>query len=214
MKKILVILVILSLLALSACDQQVGQARKMRPSMSPTQFSAEVAPSGFSSCYDTDGGKNYPVKGTITVNYANGQKREETDRCNPDGTLREWYCGSPNDPAGLLRSENFVKCNYGCSDSACLTSCPTPNMVSFALEEAGRITVKVSGVDYAVEVLVLNELVPSVLARVNGEITSQMSNLPFANEDIYKLADGGWLILREIVMPPTKPAAAKFAIIR
>ena len=71
-------------------------------------------------CIDTDGGINYYEKGKITVIYKDGHKRTEVDLCNPDGTLREWYCGKLNDPAGLLRSKNYVRCKYGCKNGACI----------------------------------------------------------------------------------------------
>ena len=71
-------------------------------------------------CIDTDGGIDYYEKGRITVIYSDGRKRTEVDSCNPDGTLREWYCGRSGDPAGLLRSENYVVCKYGCKDGACI----------------------------------------------------------------------------------------------
>lgn len=73
-------------------------------------------------CADSDNGKDYYKKGTITITYENGYERTETDFCNKDGTLREWYCGRSGDPAGLLRSENYVRCpeDYVCKDGACV----------------------------------------------------------------------------------------------
>lgn len=72
------------------------------------------------TCTDSDGGKDYSAKGTITV-VLDGRNRTEADYCNSDGTLREWYCGAAGDPAGLLRSENRVSCPNGhnCSDGTC-----------------------------------------------------------------------------------------------
>lgn len=74
------------------------------------------------SCIDTDEGKDHLKQGTIIVTYESGYKRTETDSCNKDGTLREWYCGEPGDPAGLLRSENYVKCPSGtlCKEGICV----------------------------------------------------------------------------------------------
>ena len=46
-----------------------------------------------SSCNDTDGGKEYAIQGNITV-VQDGKTRVEMDSCNPDGTLREWFCGN------------------------------------------------------------------------------------------------------------------------
>lgn len=73
------------------------------------------------TCIDTDGGIDYEEKWTITV-VVSWYQRVEQDSCNPNGTLREWFCGQPGDPAGLLRSENYVDCEYGCYDGVCITT--------------------------------------------------------------------------------------------
>ena len=75
------------------------------------------------NCTDSDNGKNYSIKGTIQITYTNGAIRIENDSCNSDGTLREWFCGTLGDPAGLLRSENYVTCpsNTKCKEGACVS---------------------------------------------------------------------------------------------
>jgi len=93
------------------------------------------------SCSETDTGRDYYVKGTTTVFYNNGTKRVEKDVCNGPttlrpGTLREWYCGKPGDPAGLLRSDNYVTCPLGCSNGACTVNDGSLASVSFATSSA------------------------------------------------------------------------------
>ena len=70
-------------------------------------------------CTETDGGVNYFVKGEIVIDYENGLSRIENDSCVDSNTLREWYCGDADDPAGVLRSENYVNCAHGCIDGRC-----------------------------------------------------------------------------------------------
>ncbi len=88
-----------------------------------------------STCNDTDGGSNYTTQGTITV-VENGNTRIEMDSCNPDGTLREWFCGNPWDAASLLRSENFVPCAYWCDNWSCIDGLNTWTIIrDVAIEE-------------------------------------------------------------------------------
>ena len=73
------------------------------------------------TCVDTDDGINYEEKWIITV-VINWYQRVEEDSCNSNGTLRERFCGNPWEAAGLLRSENYVDCQYWCYDWACITT--------------------------------------------------------------------------------------------
>lgn len=61
------------------------------------------------TCTDSDGGKNYYVKGTAT---ASGQSL--SDHCNSDGTLTEKYCSN-----NVVVWETYA-CPYGCSDGRCI----------------------------------------------------------------------------------------------
>ncbi len=74
----------------------------------------------FYSCTDTDGGKDYTVKGTVTFisrsNY-NGEvleTRSISDRCAHSRSLIEYYCPGPNEKYGSLR-----RWCVGCADGAC-----------------------------------------------------------------------------------------------
>lgn len=70
------------------------------------------------SCIDSDWGKNYETKWTITT-VISGYTRVEEDSCNSNWTLKEWFCGNPWEAAWLLRSENYVNCAHGCNNGAC-----------------------------------------------------------------------------------------------
>ena len=61
-------------------------------------------------CYDSDGGKNYHVKGVAETST---QRLE--DHCNDDGTLTEKYCSD----SGEIKAE-VVECPNGCLEGACI----------------------------------------------------------------------------------------------
>jgi hypothetical protein len=67
------------------------------------------------TCQDTDNGKNYLVKGSTTVVKTDGTTEINTDFCNKDGTIKEWYC-----QGSVALGEN-VKCPslYYCSNGLC-----------------------------------------------------------------------------------------------
>ena len=97
------------------CDGQIDESCVKKITATPTPIRTAEKPFLSQTCEDSDGGINYDTKGTISVDG-----RTEVDSCNPDGTLREWYCGIPGDPAGLLRSENFVSCSEdSCIEGIC-----------------------------------------------------------------------------------------------
>lgn len=76
-------------------------------------------------CADTDGGKNYASKGTVTYD-----RRSFTDNCSSDYMLTEFYCDG-----SIMRPEQY-KCPSGCKDSVCVSveevikqSCPDVSKV-------------------------------------------------------------------------------------
>ena len=82
------------------------------------------------SCSDTDGGWNAFVKGTAS-GYSYGVYYNNTDYCNGDTTLLEYYCDNTR-----VRSENYI-CGLNesrvCFDGACVTTTTTtlpPNSCS------------------------------------------------------------------------------------
>ena len=77
-------------------------------------------PSG--TCYDSDNGQNYFLKGTINATYVNGLVRSWTDRClnesDSNSKLVEYSCaGNPPSPMS-----NSVSCpmGYSCSNGGCV----------------------------------------------------------------------------------------------
>ncbi|MEA3453231.1 MAG: CARDB domain-containing protein, partial [Patescibacteria group bacterium] len=79
------------------------------------------------TCSDSDGGKDYYVKGTITEERA-GQTYTHTDYCYPGGSvLSEYFCSSSQEEFGV--HEDFV-CPNGCSDGACKTINPRIGLIT------------------------------------------------------------------------------------
>jgi len=83
-----------------------------------------ICPNGCSNgaciapCTDSDGGKNYYVKGTATGNE-NGQRVTSTDGCRSDSkTLAEVYCNGTD-----LKVDQYV-CQYACTNGACMKAPP------------------------------------------------------------------------------------------
>ena len=74
------------------------------------------------NCTDTDGGINYLLRGTATVNYLqNGQPRVRTydDRCATSGNgLTEYYCNQQT----RQQATSSYNCPYGCANGACLNA--------------------------------------------------------------------------------------------
>jgi PKD repeat protein len=62
-------------------------------------------------CTETDGGKDYFTKGTVTVGG-----NEHTDTCSGNVNLMEHYC------QGTGSGTETHSCDYGCSNGACLAS--------------------------------------------------------------------------------------------
>jgi cysteine-rich repeat protein len=66
-------------------------------------------------CNDTDGGKNYYLKGTVHWGPINEKYFDATDSCDSAGeTLLENYCESGD------HMDTFYICPYGCNNGACL----------------------------------------------------------------------------------------------
>src|SRR3989338_9992524 len=95
------------------CDYGCSDGR-CNPESTPT-------PPPASTCTDSDGGKNYNVKGTVMK--GTNEEDRATDVClTLDPTvLAEFYC----DSAGNIRSEEYT-CPNSCSDGSCTTGTPTP----------------------------------------------------------------------------------------
>jgi len=70
-----------------------------------------TTPTTIPRCTDSDGGKNYSVKGTLRTKYG----VEIADQCINRSSLREYYC---EDDGGVGMVD--YTCTYACSDGACI----------------------------------------------------------------------------------------------
>lgn len=90
-----------------------GKAEKKKEYCEHGCLNSECKSAGDSKCDDTDGGKDYHVKGTATT-----LEKTYSDHCNKDGTLTEKYCEGDS-----IKAETYT-CPEGseCSDGACTVS--------------------------------------------------------------------------------------------
>ncbi len=94
-----------------------------------------TSPTLSGNCKESDGGKNYEIKGNLTFN----NREVYTDYCKdstsstvplPTGKyLNEMYCPTPNS----YSSSEYV-CPYGCKDGAC-TQTPTTNQTQSCVDQ-------------------------------------------------------------------------------
>lgn len=82
------------------------------------ETTAKQAPAYVKTCADSDGGKNYDVKGTVKTSSA----YESTDYCNDEKTLTEYFCEDAGDGKSTTVNSETHGCNYACRDGACLPS--------------------------------------------------------------------------------------------
>jgi len=81
-------------------------------SLNQTNATFPVNLTNETQCYDSDGGKNYYLKGkVIWLNYT------DTDFCTDSDTLVEFYCGD-----GGRRDSESYQCPNGCDNGVCLTT--------------------------------------------------------------------------------------------
>lgn len=86
------------------------------------------------TCTDSDGGKDYYVKGIVTGINIYGQPMELEDQCeNENSEVHEYYCQQP-DPSGNVTERNNrgwinYPCPNGCSDGACLSASGKPDLI-------------------------------------------------------------------------------------
>jgi len=78
---------------------------------------ATIKFSNLTSCTDSDGGKNYYLRGTVS-----DRGKSYTDYCIDSSTLREYFC-LPYTPGGLggVAQEDY-RCPSGCKDGACVVT--------------------------------------------------------------------------------------------
>ncbi len=111
------------------------------------KFSGLVVTS-INTCYDTDGGKNYDVEGTVQGVYYLLVKEEynEMDYCKNGQILIEHYCVS-EDMHSYREKEEFF-CELGCEQGKCIRSSlkelptppePSPQQIQIPKEEVKGI---------------------------------------------------------------------------
>lgn len=74
------------------------------------------------TCYDSDGGKNYAVKGTTTWGTIT-----KTDSCEPNNVLKEWYCENNQVVSELHPCGIGYVCDYGICKQAEPNPTPSPS---------------------------------------------------------------------------------------
>ncbi len=121
-------------------------------------------------CTDSDGGKNYYVRGVIAYE---GRRSAAIDSCSNANTLSEGYCENNE-----VKWETHV-CPNGCKDGAC--TAPECEAIG-SLNEGESSTYTVGAWDYYVEATNIAE---AVILTVNGEITDSLDE-----EGSYILANG------------------------
>ena len=65
------------------------------------------------TCFDSDGGINYLVKGQVNATNSTGIPYSVTDECTSISNLREYYCSSSD------AIYTFYSCPNGCVNGAC-----------------------------------------------------------------------------------------------
>ena len=86
-------------------------------------------------CTDSDGGKNYNVKGNVVASSSTpGYTGNVWDYCKTDGTnaLAEYFCDSSTN---LMTAQHYV-CPNGCSNGACIST--TTNQTTCTDSDGGK----------------------------------------------------------------------------
>ena len=112
-------------------------------------------------CTDSDGGKNYYLKGEITGELVSGEGSPSADMCLDGPWLRELFCNNEGkgEPIGY-------ECPYGCKDGACLC-----DMVD-TLSNGELKTYTIKDIDYDVKPIITTNIYPyHIQFIVNGELT-------------------------------------------
>jgi len=76
-------------------------------------------PQSSTSCVDTDGGKDYYVKGSVNLIKA-GANVTETDSCMDSSKIIEYFCSEDN----VITNDHSFSCPNGCSDGVCVKDAP------------------------------------------------------------------------------------------
>ncbi len=85
------------------------------------------------SCTDTDGGKNYTVKGNTNMTNSTG-KFSYVDSCSNTQSLNEYYCDVNN----IAKRESYT-CPNGCENGACKPIGIQPNVCGNGIVERANV---------------------------------------------------------------------------
>ena len=80
--------------------------------------------SATTTCVDSDGGKNYDVKGTASTS-----NNQNSDRCYDSAKLMEFYC-NPADPTSANYYVTYT-CPNGCENGVCKSSPASPSPIAY-----------------------------------------------------------------------------------
>lgn len=86
----------------------------------------EARSASVTTCLDTDTGKSYDKKGTITITEPSGLSKSYTDFCSSPTELQEYICNVGPDYQTVDNAYTLsnYRCSYDCRDGACVTSGP------------------------------------------------------------------------------------------
>ncbi len=133
-------------------------------------------------CTDSDGGKNYYVKGTATRTHITYPEEgyeggEFGDKCVDTKTLEEFFCegGGDNDALSVT-----YQCPYGCKDGACVNEGPIPSKPNSSctdgqctIYEGDTATTIFNSKRYNVTIAFISAT--QVVLNINGELTTSLS---------------------------------------
>ncbi len=122
-------------------------------------------------CSESDGGKNYSVKGNCADSSGGGpwedicyRKGDITGENDDSIVLREHWCGLDN----YCQESNSIVCPNGCVDGACLPGAET-NVTNINVRTETTCTKSDGGIDYYLPGIMIDEMGNTNVDRCDGE---------------------------------------------
>ncbi len=137
------------------------------------------------TCTDSDGGKNYYEKGTVTVDGTS-----YTDYCVNNYTLKEYFCTEITTSGLGGAAEEIYQCPYGCRNGACLRESELPDLIITSVEYTPSSPTPNDTLEFRVTVKNIGEDIESL---VSGGIITRISS--------ESLPSPGWRICDAIIDP-------------
>ncbi|MBI5728257.1 MAG: hypothetical protein HY984_00715 [Candidatus Magasanikbacteria bacterium] len=140
------------------------------------------------SCTDTDGGRNYRVKGDVRGNTETGGWGVFTDSCRTERTLLEFYCQADGRTRGL--EEVSCQANEKCQNGACVPATGGTTVGSCTDSDGGR-NLAVQGTTQGNNVLGPQQGTDSCVGfrsimeyycKANGEFESELASCPIGQK--------------------------------